>query len=107
MNSVRNQGQQCILPAPEFEKFQHAQGLGRFFKIVGKPAKMTLKEKIAADREESKQMERVLSKTRKDLVEHITESAQRKANTRISQSKLSFSPLKKEESKIEDEFNLK
>ena len=65
VNSIRNQGLQCILPKPEFDKLQHAKGLGRFFKPAvpkQEETKEGLKEHIKEMRaEESKRIEAVVS----------------------------------------------
>ena len=51
VNSIRNQGIQCVLPKADFEKLQFAKGLGRFFKPQAEEqkqieSKATLKEHI-------------------------------------------------------------
>lgn len=68
VNSVRNQGLQCILPKPEYEKLQHAKGLGRFFKTASEvikkeeESKRNIKEHIREVREEeSKRVEAVVN----------------------------------------------
>jgi hypothetical protein len=69
------------LPAAEFKRLQHSQGLGRFFKSAKEEVKsesdLTVKEKRAQRQEESKRIEAVvdksqlLSKLRKDTVEDM------------------------------------
>lgn len=118
---------QCILPKAEYEKLQHAKGLGRFFKAASDKtekaedakSKINLKEHLKElKEEESKRVEDVVNTAnlfgsrKKDTIDQINAAAQKKAQKRISlmdkgQMQLSFASAtpksqKKEEHKSEE-----